>query len=423
MNLFGFTVHKNLLFFLLIVHSLLLTIFTLYLLHLPYIYEDELRLIQVTSAVKQFIISKEKKPDRKRFLFVNVAWEKQLIEKIDKYGFPIGNQAITNRKTLADFFHRINQKPNNHRYIVCDINFVDPSENDETLQSEFDKLQNYTVSYHKDENNIPQEPLFKVNKSISDYTTFNIDKFVKFKLIQSDTLITTPLRMMLDIDKAKFKKGFFYKLNNHYILNSFIVDFRIWSYDFSENSNYRYDYINIGDFKFIPDSAFYKLLKNRIILIGDYELNDIHETIYGNMPGPLILLNTFLSVEKGENRISIYYLIFIFLSFVIINYYVFNIKIRFKERISRLIAKSPIYNEMLRFFLYLFYFSIVSSISFFIFNIHLTILLFSGYMSFMDIMNHYFAARKEKKQIQQIEEESIFFDMENSKEWSSAPKE
>ena len=76
MNLFGFIIHKNLLLFLLIIHALLLSAFSLYLLHLPYIYEDELRLIQITSAVKKFIINKEKKPDRNRFLFVNVAWEK-----------------------------------------------------------------------------------------------------------------------------------------------------------------------------------------------------------------------------------------------------------------------------------------------------------------------------------------------------------
>ncbi len=420
MNLFGFTVHKHVLLLLLIVHSLFLTALSLYLLHLPYIYEDELRLIQITSAVKRFIVSKEKKPDRNRFLFVNVAWEKQLIDKLDADGFPIGNQAITNRKTLAEFFHRINQNPLNHKYLVCDINFVDPSENDAELQAEFDKLQNYTVSYHKDANGIPQEPLFRVNKSISDYTTFNIDKFVKFKIIQQDSLITTPLQMLLDIENVPFEQGFFYRLNNHYVLNSFIVDFRIWSYDFLAGNEYRYDYINLGDFKFLPDSAFHKLLKNRIVLIGDFELNDIHETVYGEMSGPLILLNTFLSLEKGDNRISIYFLIFIFAAFVIINYYVFNLKIRFKERISRLIAKSPIYKEMLRFFLYLFYFSIVSSISFFVFNIHLTILLFSGYMSFMDIMNNYFAARKEKKMIQKVEEESVFFNIdEQESDWSA----
>lgn len=409
MILFGLKIRRRVLVSILIVHSLFLTVFSIYLLNLPYIYEDELRLIQITSAIKKFIISKEKKPDRNNYLFVNVAWEKQLIDKLDKDGFPVGNQVITNRKTLSRFFARVNKKPNNHKYLVCDINFIDPSGNDKELQAEFDKLQNYTVSYHKDENDIPQNPIFNVSKSISDYTTFNVDKFIKFKLVQSDSLITTPLKIYQDIYKQKIEQGLFYRLNNHYILNSFIVDFRIWSYDLSENSNYKYDYINMGDFQFLPDSAFHKLLKDRIVILGDFELNDIHETIYGNMSGPLILLNTFLAVEKGENKLSIYYLIFIFLSFVLINYYVFDINIRFKAQFTHLIAKSPVYNEMLRFFLYLIYFSIVSSISFFIFNIHLTILLFSGYMSFLDIMNNYFADRKDK---QKKIEENVFFDLE-----------
>ena len=410
MILFGFKVRKRVLTFVLVFHSLLLSVFSLYLLNLPYIYEDELRLIQITSAIKKFIISKEEKPNRDRFLFVNVAWEKQLIEKLDVDGFPVGNQAITDRKSLSEFFSRINQKPNNHKYLICDISFVDPSENDMELQAEFDKMNNYTVSYHKDENDIPQDPIFNVQKSISDYTTFNVDKFIKFKLVQSDSLITTPLKIYQDIYNKKIEHAFLYRLNNHYILNSFIVDFRIWSYDLSDNSSYKYDYINIGDFKFLPDSAFHKLLKDRIVLIGDFELSDIHETIYGDMSGPLILLNTFLAIEKGENQLSIFYLIFILISFTIINYYVFDINIRFKEHFSHLIAKSPIYNEMLRFFLYLVYFSIVSSISFFMFNIHMTILLFSGYMSFLDIMNNYFADRRAKKKAIQ---DNVFFDLED----------
>jgi len=410
MILFGFKIRKRVLTLILIVHSLFLLISSIYLLNLPYIYEDELRLIQTTSAIKKFIISREEKPERSRFLFVNVAWEKQLIEKLDDDGFPVGNQPITNRKSLTGFFNRINQKPDNHKYLVCDISFIDPSENDEELQAEFDKLKNYTVSYHKDENDIPQNPIFNVSKSISDYTTFNVDKFIKFKLVQADTLITTPIKIYQDIYNKKIEQGLFYQLNNQYILNSFIVDFRIWSYDLSDNSDYKYDFINIGDFKFLPDSVFHKLLKDRIVIMGDFELNDIHETVYGDMSGPLILLNTFLAVEKGENKLSVYYLIFIFLSFVIINYYVFDINIRFKAHFSHLIAKSPIYNEMLRFFLYLFYFSIISSISFFIFNIHLTILLFSGYMSFLDIMNNYFADRRAKKKAIQ---ENVFFDIDD----------
>ncbi len=410
MILFGLKVRKRVLTLILVTHAFFLSVFSIYLLNLPYIYEDELRLIQITSAIKKFIISKEEKPDRNRFLFVNVCWEKQLIDKLDDEGFPMGNQTITNRKTLTRFFSKINQKPLNHKYLICDISFIDPSENDKELQAEFDKMQNYTVSYHKDENDVLQNPIFNVSKSISDYTTFNVDKFIKFKLVQSDSLITTPLKLYQEIYDKKIEQGFFYKLNNKYILNSFIVDFRIWSYDLSDQSSYKYDYINIGDFQFLPDSAFHKLLKDRIIVIGDFELNDIHQTIYGDMSGPLILLNTFLAVEKGENRLSAYYLLFIFLSFILINYYVFDINIRFKAQFSHFIAKSPIYNEMLRFFLYLVYFTIVSSISFFIFNIHLTILLFSGYMSFLDIMNNYFADRREKKQTVQ---ENVFFDIDD----------
>ncbi|NJO92395.1 MAG: hypothetical protein HC831_28075 [Chloroflexia bacterium] len=96
--------------FFLILHSFFLTAISIYLLNLPFIYEDELYLVQTTSIIKKLTARKQDKPNRKRFLFVNVAWEKQLIDKLDEEGFPLGNQAITDRSKLAEFLSRINKR-------------------------------------------------------------------------------------------------------------------------------------------------------------------------------------------------------------------------------------------------------------------------------------------------------------------------
>ncbi len=183
MFLLGKKLNKRMMVLFLVLHSFFLTGVSIYLLNLPYIYEDELYLVQATSVIKKFLIRNKIKPDRKRFLFVNVAWEKELIDKIDDQGFPLGNQAITNRKKIAGFLKRVNKAPVNHQYLLCDINFIDQSDSDEELQFEFDKLTNYIVSYAPDVDKKDSNTVLNTNKAVSGYETYNVDKFIKFKNI------------------------------------------------------------------------------------------------------------------------------------------------------------------------------------------------------------------------------------------------
>jgi hypothetical protein len=258
--IFGRKVKMRMLVFFLILHSFFLTAVSIYLLNLPYIYEDELYLVQATSIIKKLTARKQDKPDRKRFLFVNVAWEKQLIEKLDKEGFPLGNQAITNRKKLAEFLNRINNEPVNHKYLLCDINFIDPSENDEDLQQEFDQLKNYITSYTPVVGETDSSTILNTRKAVSGYETYNVDKFIKFKLIQTDSLKSIPLIMYEDLHQKMMEIGdYFFRMDSKFVLNSFIVDFKIWSYDLSQNSEYKYDIINLGDFDFFARFGIQKI--------------------------------------------------------------------------------------------------------------------------------------------------------------------
>jgi hypothetical protein len=407
--IFGRKVKMRMLVFFLILHSFFLTAVSIYLLNLPYIYEDELYLVQATSIIKKLTARKQDKPDRKRFLFVNVAWEKQLIEKLDKEGFPLGNQAITNRKKLAEFLNRINNEPVNHKYLLCDINFIDPSENDEDLQQEFDQLKNYITSYTPVVGETDSSTILNTRKAVSGYETYNVDKFIKFKLIQTDSLKSIPLIMYEDLHQKMMEIGdYFFRMDSKFVLNSFIVDFKIWSYDLSQNSEYKYDIINLGDFDFLPDSAFKKLTNNRIIIIGDYEVDDIHETIYGRMSGPLILLNTFLALENEDNVLSPFFVLYLFICFFIISGYCLDFETRHKKKLYLFKVKNHLVEEALGFLAYLFLLALVSSISFFLFNIHLTILLFASYLYFLDFWNKHMFHKHEPKP----ELENIFYSMD-----------
>ncbi len=282
--------------------------------------------------------------------------------------------------------------------MLCDINFDESSPNDSALINNFAKLERYVVSYHNSTNGKINYPVFKVNAGFSDFETFNVEKFVKFKLIQSDSLKSTLLVMYEQLYGEKLKqKGLFYYIGKKTILNSFIVDFRIWSYDLSEHSKYKYDYLQLGDFSYLPLNVVKELFKNRIIVLGDFEDNDIHETIYGKMPGPLILLNSFIALEKGDNVINFWVFLYLFVSFLVATIRCLNSRGRVNTWLNKQKISSPIINEMIEFGIYLIYFAVISSISFLIFNIHLTILLYASYMYFLDILIKYF--KKSKKQI------------------------
>ena len=378
MYLLGKKVKKGMVVLFFVLHSFFLTMVSIYLLNLSYIYEDELYLVQATSVIKKFLIRNQTKPDRQRFLFVNVAWEKQLIDKLDAQGFTLGTQVITDRKKITGFLKKLNAEPVNHQYLLCDINFIDPSNDDEELQKEFDHLKNYIVSYSPGINKKDSNTILNANKAVSGYETYNIDKFIKFKIVQSDSFKSIPVRMYEDLHQKKLDiDDYFFKIGKKYILNSFIVDFRIWSYDFSENSQYKYDLINLGDFLYLPDSAFKKLTQDRLIIMGDFEENDVHETIYGRMSGPLILQNTFLALENEDNVISPFFVLYLFICFFIISGYCIDFKTRQKRGFYLIKAKNHFIDEALGFLTYLFFLALISSISFIFFNIQFINMIFT----------------------------------------------
>ena len=55
-------------------------------------------------------------------LFVNVAYDKQLIERHDNYGMTVGDVDITDRTKLCSFLKML-QKADSYKYIFLDVRF------------------------------------------------------------------------------------------------------------------------------------------------------------------------------------------------------------------------------------------------------------------------------------------------------------
>lgn len=409
-------------------NALLMTVFSFLWLNNSYILlDDEEYMIKMTSGIRNPLLGFKEKPAPSEFLFIDIAWEKQLADEKTPDGQKIGNRAITNRERLAELLGYMN-KTNQHKFIILDVFLKDSSQykSDSTLQDALSKTKNILIPYHTTEDGTPDMPIFKAPVALSDYDKDDLDNnFTKFKSLYNDTIRTTPLVLYEKLHGEKFTDhGLFGTSKGQLALSSFILDLRIWQYNLSYDASpedtinkktYQILYLSDllqdalnpeisdalkaippderPDYKAIVTETISELTKNRIVVIGDFSDADIHETIYGATAGPLILLNVYLALREGDNIFSIWFILFLFAGFYYISYNCFlgrDVFVSFIKNIK--IKNRKLFNRnflLVNFFSYLLYFIVLSVLSFFLFNIHLTILILAIYMELLEKAFHY----------------------------------
>ncbi len=357
----------------------------------------------MTSGIRHLLFSTESDSDSDGFLFVNTAYDRKLIEKYDK-GILLGNEDITDREKLARFFRILNSSPESCKFVLCDIFFRDPSPDDDLLRAEMSKMKNILIPYSKYSSDEWETPIFgDIPKGIVDYTTGDAKgTFLKFRLTETDRNImhkSIPLLMYEKLYSAEFgKRGFLYVMDGKPSLNAMVPHFRIRNID---NSGY---YMNLGEILKTPEPLMLNLTKNRIIVIGDFRERDKHETIFGEMPGPLLLVNAYLSTVKGDNLISPIFLICLSAVYTMLSYKLFYGKKSEEKQKDigiirsgrRFIADSLNYAAIL---------AAVSVVLYLIFNIHINIMLIAAYLASIDyllrsIRNYYIKKHISKFDIQ-----------------------
>lgn len=415
-------------------NAALMTIFTFLWVNNSFILtDDEEFMIKSTSGIRNTLLGFKEKPNPDEFLFVDIAWEKQLVDEKSN-GQLIGKRAITNRKRVTEFLSYLN-KTNQHKFIILDVFFKDSSDyqSDSLLQAAFSKTKNILIPYHTLEDGTPDMPIFKTPVALSDYDKDDLDNnFVKFKSLYNNKLRTTPLVMYETLHGKKFTHhGLFGSSDGKLALSSFILDLRIWRFNLSNQVEltssadtagmkvYQTLYLadllcdnlnpdlseNIRlipaeerpDYKAIAETNIAELTKNRILVIGDFSDADIHETIYGATPGPLILLNVYLALREGDNIFSIWFILFLFAGYYFISYNCFRGRDMFVSYINRISKKIKQFNRasfFLNFMSYILYFILLSVLSFFFFNIHITILVLAVYMEVLEKIISYFRKKK-----------------------------
>jgi hypothetical protein len=381
-----------------LLHAALLLFFTFWLLERNYTYGDEKFLIKWSSVVKKMVLGVDTKPPRSDFLFINTCYDNMLIDKLDDDGLPLGNQVVTDRAKLAKLFEILNKTPDGHKYILCDIFFEDESSADNELNAQLQKTKNIIIPYLQEDTGNVKYPIFNINKGLAIYNKIS-GSFLKYTLLRNDSLKSIPLKMHEDISKSQFSKnGIFSYLNNKLCLNNVIIDFKIRYYDIlEEKSPDPYPSVNLGELLSLSDSLILQSVKDRIVLIGDLKDLDIHSTAIGDMPGVLVLLNTYLTLKNDENTIKSFMLILLFISYFLISTDVFSSKSFSDREIVQKLSKNKFGKFIVKFLGYVVYLSVISLIIYFLYNMHINILIIAAYFKSFDSALTFFRKKPEIK--------------------------
>lgn len=371
-----------------VLHALWLLALTFFWLSQSYTYGDEFFLVQITSGIRHIVLKPAVRPSsptaHPAFVFVSVSYDKELIPKLDPDGFEIGNQEITDREKLARFFQILNQRPDAYQFVLCDIFFKDDSPHDPLLETELNQMKNILIPYHQSTSGQWAFPKFSsVKMGLADYIAADTKgTFLKFRLTEQGHK-TIPLLMYEKLHHAEFRKTpWGYAMNGRYSLSSVVLDFKIRRHDLFQGEA-GCPSVYLGEMlRHFPDEEILELVRDRIIVMGDFDVHDIHETVFGDMPGPLILVNAYLSLVNGDNHISLSFLIVLFFVYLLISDNMFyGTKIEERQwtiRIIRSVIRGRFIAKLLN---YLLVMSLVSVLSYFFFNIHINILFIAAYLT------------------------------------------
>jgi hypothetical protein len=368
-------------------HAVILLVLTGFWINTNYSYGDERLLVQWSSILKRVALNIDQDPPKEDYLFINLAYEKALIPTEDG----LGNQVITDRARLAEFFGILKRHQQEVRFTLCDVFLQGQSDHDSLFQKNIAGIRNVVFPNHHTEDGKMEKLDIQVPQAIADYKMAS-GGFLKFKLFQDEKLQTIPVYLYEHTTGRKIDEhGILYWEGNRPTLNSVIIDFQIRSHEVFEEGEY--PVVNLSELLLLPEEVIVSdFLKNRIVLMGDFE-NDVHDTVMGSMPGTLILLNAYLTLLNGYHLVTWWWLIFL-----LVGYTMFSRLMLFPEDDDVNIKKIRWVGPLLGSITYL---CILSFISYLFFNIHIQVLILTVYMALLRFIIQLRQAEWSKSQLKQ----------------------
>ena len=266
-------------------------------------------------------LSKDIIPDD--VVFINIAYDRELVSVYDEYGLPKGNIDITNR----DYLNRFLSEAEGYRYMLLDVLIS------KDFQSESDSLLVATIKSKKDISIALSENTELIDSTllkIAGYTDYSTDiletNFVKYDFSKGSQA-TMPLKAYRELTgDAGFKSyGPFHFHNGRLSWKCLTLRFptKLWidSRHADENSMFEEKIIlNLGSDILDTGLDIKKLIKDKIVIIGDLTEDDIHDTYLGKIAGPVINLNALEALFRNELEIPWSLVVFLFLTYAAVSY-------------------------------------------------------------------------------------------------------
>ena len=249
-------------------------------------------------------IGLSEKNDYKDALFINVSYDKQLIDKNDDMGMPVGNTDITDRNKLLSILNKLDSI-RQHRYIILDVRFERgyDSDADSALFAKIKGMNNITIASHADIE-LADSALTK-KAAISDYaSTIVATNFTRYKYLY-DRQPSMPLYAYNEMTgKNITRHGFIYACDGKLCHNSVFLNFPAKSFsEYDGDGNKAYYNLGSDILESYSDSDLAVLTKDKIVFIGDLT-EDVHDTYLGLKPGSVITYHALHSLLNGKHLVS-----------------------------------------------------------------------------------------------------------------------
>ncbi len=255
------------------------------------------------------------KPIPSDILPVNISFDRQLTPVNDEYDIPCGVIDVADRHKLLDFLSRI--KDADYAAIAIDIFFDSsmPAEGDTALFKCINGMKRLTVPVHSDGTISPL--IDKKLHSNGDYAVNLIsNNFSKYNFTGGDGIPSMAQTLFNNSHNVKNYKPEIFD-NTTMILplpvsleNSYTEEGdKVWY-------NLGTDILDVS-----TDEELRNLVKGKRIIIGDYCMNDIHDSYVGYISGPAIVINALTALEEGKTKINIWSMLLTYIVYFIIAWF------------------------------------------------------------------------------------------------------
>ncbi len=375
----------------------------LFWLSLPRTFGDEAFFIKWTSIVKKSLLGIDKKPSPNSVLYVDVSGSKAIIETPDPlYEELTGyhHLVITDRAQLASFLQAVAQYGSHIPLVILDIGFENASPKDSILQAAIDHFPFPLVGACQLNDKQALAPsVIKMRTGVANYLSAN-NQFMKYPLFLLDTLPSLPLvAWAMTEHKSYTNRGWYPKLNGRISLQKPIIDFKIRPYDLntgtkSDTTGYALRAMGtlLYEWSFWEEADIRALLKGKTIILGDY-YNDKHETVFGTLPGPLIVHNAYLTLVQGESLIPWKWILLLYSLFWWMSARAFK-EVMNQQAEPKKTVKSTLGYILVDSIDETFFLALGTILSYLLFNIHINILILLFYLKFIVFLLKRFVFRK-----------------------------